>query len=164
MPAGKGRPTSLTPHVRDTVARKLRDCSSREAAASTAGVTSRSLSNWVNRGEEAFTTGGKLAIKDKIYIDFFLAIKKAEADAEARLLSNIIDGVKNWQASAWWLERRFPQVWGATTRHELSGPDGSAMQTQAKVSMGLSPQTTEVIRAEFLGIGKEDVPDDEEEG
>lgn len=36
----------------------------------------------------------------------------------------------DWRATAWLLERRFPQQFGRATRHELSGPEGQPVEFQ----------------------------------
>lgn len=55
------------------------------------------------------------------YRAFRAAVKRAEAEAVARnaeLIQHVAsDGT--WQAAAWWLERRYPHLFGAN-RHELA--------------------------------------------
>lgn len=53
---------------------------------------------------------------------FAQAIKEADAIAEARMVSRIIDAAKeSWQAAAWWLERRRPDDYKRPDRVELLG-------------------------------------------
>lgn len=81
----------------------LADGQTRACAAARAGITDRTLQNWMARGrkgEEPFTS-------------FVSAVKKAERDAEAVAVAAIrTAGAKNWTAYAWWLERKFPESWG----------------------------------------------------
>lgn len=55
-----------------------------------------------------------------IYFEFFEAIKKAEAIAEARNVTIIQSAAKDsWQAAAWWLERKHPDEWGRKEQHKI---------------------------------------------
>jgi len=48
-----------------------------------------------------------------LYSDFADAVKKAEAEAEANALKAIKDATpQNWQAGAWYLERKYPDRFG----------------------------------------------------
>jgi hypothetical protein len=40
------------------------------------------------------------------------AVKKGLVAAKGRALDRISAGAANWQASAWFLERRWPEQWG----------------------------------------------------
>lgn len=148
MPAG--HPTHLTPRIREQIAAKLRECSSITAAAAVAGITPKTFYNWVNRGENALDSG-RVNKTDAPYVEFFHAIKNAEAYAEATLLEAILVGRNNWQASAWWLERRFPRTWAKMDRHEISGPDGKPVQSQT--SLGLTDKAADEFCKKVLGIG-----------
>lgn len=47
-----------------------------------------------------------------LYYQFYQSIKRANAEAEQEALSRIQKaGKRNWQANAWFLERRFPNRW-----------------------------------------------------
>ena len=51
--------------------------------------------------------------KDTIYSKFYKTLKKARATAETRNVAVINQASEeSWQASAWWLERSFPDRWG----------------------------------------------------
>ncbi len=52
-----------------------------------------------------------------IYREFLEAIEKAEAQAKVRNVTIIQAAAKdNWQAAAYWLERRYPEEWGRRGR------------------------------------------------
>ncbi len=76
----------------------------REVACKLAGIDRRTLLNWLKRGERE---------RSGLYRDLYLAVDKAEAKAEVFHLKNIeTASVKNWFASAWFLERKHPERWG----------------------------------------------------
>lgn len=70
---------------------------------------------------------------------FSEAVEKAEAQAEMLHVGAIVaEGVSgNWQASAWWLERRRHDDWRKPIeRQEITGADGQALTV--KVLKGVS--------------------------
>jgi hypothetical protein len=76
------------------------------AAGENVGLDSATVLRWRQAGEQG----------RQPYADFAVAIKKAEANFQETLLSEIhVAARTTWQAGAWLLERRFPQYW---SRHE----------------------------------------------
>ena len=54
---------------------------------------------------------------EKVYITFFHALKKAEAEAEARVVALWQRQIpQDWKAAATFLERRYPDRWGRVDR------------------------------------------------
>ena len=111
-----GRPSKLTPEAQQKIVQAVASGNYLETAAAYGGITYTTFNNWMNRGE---------ARESKIYIEFFEAVKKAEADAEVLRVARISKAANegNWQADAWYLERRYPNRWGKRV-NEVSGPDG----------------------------------------
>ena len=68
------------------------------------------------------------------YVEFLEAVKKAEAEAEALRVSRISKAGKegNWQADAWYLERRYPDRWGKRVQ-EVTGKDGGPLEYVQRV-------------------------------
>lgn len=65
--------------------------------------------------------------------EFALMLEQAEALAAARWLDQIEQAASdgNWQAAAWKLERRFPDVYGQPkVRHEVTGPNGGSIPVE----------------------------------
>ncbi len=80
----------------------LADGQTRACAAARAGITDRTMQNWMARGRKG----------EEPFASFVSAVKKAERDAEAVAVGEIRKaGTKNWTAFAWWLERKFPASW-----------------------------------------------------
>ena len=111
-----GRPSKLTPETHDKIIRAIAAGNYLETAAAHGGVSYYTLNDWMNKG----ATG-----KEAKYVKFYHAAKKAEADAEALRVARISKAGQegNWQADAWYLERRYPNRWGKRVQ-ELTGPDG----------------------------------------
>lgn len=103
--ASKGRPTKLTPDMQKRICEAIKLGMSRERAAWFCGIDRVTLQRWLKAAE------GRASGK---YVDFCNSLKKAEADAIAVNLKNLHTAAQNgaWQASAWMLERRYPQEYG----------------------------------------------------
>ncbi len=105
------RPQVLTPAVQAKIVEMMMDGVALTTACVRAGTTHYTVRYWRTLVEEG-------AEHAQIYADFFTAIKKAEAEAEHKALKTIKKGGFGWQAQAWFLERRFPQRWGAKQRDD----------------------------------------------
>ena len=88
---GPGQPTKRSPEREQAILNSLRVGNTRRASARAAEVSEDTLANWMKA--------------DSV---FFGAVEKAESDAEQRFLGNVAKAAQsgNWQAAAWWLERR----------------------------------------------------------
>ena len=120
MMASRGRPTKLTPATKRKIIHAIKLGATYEHASNYAGLAYNTFREWIKKGEAE--DSGK-------YRDFYEAVKRAEGEAVAEWLEVIkqagTDG--NWQASAWRLERRYPQEYGRQQRHEVTGKDGGAI-------------------------------------
>ena len=101
-PRGIGQPPGLDKFVHDRLAEALRTGNTRIDAARYAGIGYSTFRSWMARGR----TG------ERPYAAFVASMEKAEADAVIRNVAIIqkAAGV-SWQAAAWWLERKFPELW-----------------------------------------------------
>ena len=110
----RGRKNILTKKRRDIIVASLRCGNTRRASAHLAGIHECTLVRWLNRGREA-------KAGDSAYMDLLACVQKAEAAAESSMLSAIVDAVAdNWQAAAWYLERRYPAEYGRHTKVAVS--------------------------------------------
>ena len=77
------------------------------------GIDESTWYRWLNEGEKA---------KSGIKREFYETIKKAEKDAIARNVALIQRAAQegNWQAAAWWLERKYFEDWGRKERVDLA--------------------------------------------
>ena len=83
------------------------------AATRAAGITTTVLGQWVG------------AAKGNVepFAGFVSRYRKAEADAEGEAVAAVRDAAaKNWQAAAWWLERRRPRAWAKREAPEKEAP------------------------------------------
>ncbi len=98
------RPSKLTPEVIKRLTEAIRAGNYYEAACGYAGIGYSTFRAWMVRGEKA---------KSGKYREFMEAIKKAEHEAEVRMVAMWQKHMpENWQAIATFLERRYPDRWG----------------------------------------------------
>lgn len=114
-----------------------------ETAVKYAGITEGTYYKWVKRGRRAIENAERLFEDGKIgkledgveqadveYIDFVVQLDDIFAKAEMKHLMNLnAHSKKNWQVSAWILERRYPERWGRKTvianpKDNISRDDG----------------------------------------
>ena len=114
------KPYKLTPEVTAKISRALRLGAFLETAAGYAGLDRDTLKEWIKlgRGPEA----------RQVHREFVEEIDAAMADAEVAMLQRVSDA-EEWQASAWRLERRYPDRWGRIDRlkAEHTGKDGAPL-------------------------------------
>jgi transcriptional regulator with XRE-family HTH domain len=94
--------------LRQNIIASIRSNLPLSAVAGRAGVSTRTLKNWLNRGCEALRREDLdevLTEEDRTYAKFYFEVKAAEAQAQSDLLFNISQS-DDWRASSWVLERR----------------------------------------------------------
>lgn len=101
-----GRKTQLTPDLHGVIVRALKQGMTREDTAGLAGITSRSLRNWVSRGEFAMeriedaleleeSSGvpyepSEEDVADEIYCQFAIDVREAEATVVNALTGSVL--------------------------------------------------------------------------
>lgn len=121
------RPTRCTPEVTQRVADAIRGGNYANVAAQYAGIGESTYYEWLQRGREG----------ESPFAEFAEAIKEAEAQAEVRNMALIQQAAQagTWQASAWYLERRYPSRYGRRERLEHSGPEGGPITLRGIADM-----------------------------
>jgi len=119
------RPAGQRPKISRSKVKRIIELSktgcSREGIASAVGVGSSTLRRWIRRGREQ---------KRGLYRDLVDGLVKAEGELEATLIGRINKaGRKEWTASAWLAERKWPARWGRGKDRQLAialeeGDDG----------------------------------------
>ena len=85
---------------------------------------------WIRRGE-----GRDHRRKTAAFAQFAKAIKEAEAEAEVQYVKVIKNAAAsgNWQAAAWWLERRKAADYRRVDRVEATGDGGGPQETVVRI-------------------------------
>jgi hypothetical protein len=122
-----GRVAKLTPELREKFCGLVRDGNYMQAACAGVGISFATFRNWYNRGRKALRGP---------YLEFFEAVRLAQAESEAQLVKNWQAQVpENWQAARDFLARRFPARWGPKDSHEVVGKGGGPVQLQLVVEI-----------------------------
>jgi transposase-like protein len=126
------RPTKFTEETRAAILAQISKGAAYELACAAARVSYQTFRNWMERGENA---------KRGEFLEFFEAVKEAEAEAAAGWLDEIDKAAEkgSWQAAAWKLERRYPHLYGRT----VHTPPGAPIETR---DANKSKSTAEKIR------------------
>jgi hypothetical protein len=118
-----GRPTKLTPEMRDKICAQLRNGLFRRHAAALAGIPEQTLSEWYHRGARD---------EKGVYRDFFHAVNAAEAEfaqAGSEMMRAAV--AHNPKLMQWFLSRRFPELYGRRDNVEDKSVEDRAAQAQA---------------------------------
>lgn len=104
--------TKFNPETCHKIIQALEAGNYRKTAAALAGVSEPTFYSWIKQAKEQ-KTGKK--------VEFLKSVKKAEEKAKAYHLQQIRKASENgsWQASAWYLERKFPDEWGRREKVEM---------------------------------------------
>lgn len=144
-----GRPVMLDndPEKIDLLFKALQTGAYLETAIRYAGISKTAIYLWLKKGHAAVDRqekGEPSREDDTTYVEFMYRLEKAMAESEMRDLLNIANAaVESWQASAWRLERRFPEKYGRRIQ-EVSGVGGGPIQLQA-VPIDLSTLSEEEL-------------------
>lgn len=102
-----GQPTKLTPELQKKICDLIAKGNSFKNSCLMCDISQAAFCNWQKLGREG---------KAELYVEFFERIKKAKAKFIEHHLENITTAgdsdAKQWPASAWLLERSFPDLFG----------------------------------------------------
>ena len=122
-----GRPTKLTSELQSRIVQAIQAGNYIETAAAYAGISKNTLFDWLRRGaREKERVAGKprarVRKEEAPYVEFSDSVEKALAEAEVRDVVNVMKAADGgqWQASAWRLERKFPDRWGHKAKIQQS--------------------------------------------
>jgi hypothetical protein len=106
--ASRGRPTALTPKVRDVIVMAVAEGCPLGSACAAAGVSATAGYEWLRRGR-----GQGARPNAPVYAQFADALARAEAESEAALVRHwYVAAASDWRAARDLLARRFPERWG----------------------------------------------------
>jgi len=104
-----GAQPKLTPELADRLVALLQAGNYVTIAAREVGISRTLFYDWLARGQSHERV-------DRPYRELRERVENALAQAEARHVAAISAAARtNWQASAWWLERMYPDRWGKTS-------------------------------------------------
>jgi hypothetical protein len=108
---GRGRPAiiSLDPAIKSEILSYVEQGAYMQTAFRAAGVSDGDYYTW-----QGFAEQGR-----QQFIDFFEALKRAEALAELTATIKMRDDPKAFVGNATYLERRFRDRWGRSDRHQI---------------------------------------------
>lgn len=111
--------TKFTAENRREIIRLVKAGLSTTDAAKAVGIHPSTLFNWLSWGED----GIRGRDDDGEYVEFAQEYRRAEAMRKAFHLQNIARAASGgqWQASAWYLERAYPQEFGRCQRRPEDG-------------------------------------------
>ena len=118
-----GRKTKLTPELIEQAVKLIEAGNYQIHVAQALGISKETWFRWLREGEQSEDENG-------LKKQFYDSVKKAEAKAVARNVALIQRAAQegNWQAAAWWLERRYPEEWGKKDKLNLKTDDGIKIQ------------------------------------
>lgn len=116
------RPTIINNEIIQKIEEALKAGNYIITACQYAGISKDAYYDWIHKAQDPEA--------DPIYKRFSDTVEKARASAEVRNVMNIQKSAQDgtWQASAWWLERSFPDRWGRRTT--VTGPDSGPIQVE----------------------------------
>lgn len=136
------RKSIISREIIDSITNSLRAGNYIQSACEYAGISHDAYYDWLAKAKDPESPA--------VFREFAAEVKKARATAEMRNVNNIQKAAQNgtWQASAWWLERSFPDRWGRKTT--VTGPDNGPIQVEV---------TREDLTSRILSILEEDDDD-----
>jgi transposase len=87
------------------------------------GISRQTFYNWLRKGEQT---------QKGLEYELYKGVQQAEARAIARNIAIIQKAAQdgNWQAAAWWLERKYPEEWGRKDRMNLETDNGLVIKVE----------------------------------
>jgi transposase len=144
------RPIKLNAEIQKQIVDLIRAGNYIETASSCVGINKTTLYDWLKRGaKEKARTDGKIDKREEIFVQFSNAVEKAIAEAEARDVMVIANASKtDWKASAWRLERKFPNKWGRKDHlsAEIHSEHTERKEHFIEHQIDTDPETIELVR------------------
>lgn len=103
--------SKLTPQLQEEFCKAIENGASILGACGHVGITEKTYYNWIHRAEEAKT-------RTK-YVKFKECVETAKEKALFNFEQVIVSAsMEHWQAAAWMLERRYPNMYGKREKIE----------------------------------------------
>lgn len=114
MTKALGKPTILNKEMIDELCRIIKDGNWAITACNIVGIGESTFYSWKDKGERDIQNN-----TNSIYKEFVEALKKADAEAESKVVKRFYNEATNpgsFVAPATYLERRYPERWGRRDR------------------------------------------------
>jgi len=107
-----GRKCKLTPELQSKICKYIEDGNYAIHACQAVGISTVTFYDWIKRGELDASSNSNTK-----FSNFFNSTKEAEAKAITANVKNIRTAARagEWTASAWFLERKYPDLFGKRT-------------------------------------------------
>jgi transposase len=109
--------SKLNPEMIEKLCKAVFEGNYMQTACRLAGISEPAFYQWIKNGEKDIQEG-----TNSIFTDLVKAIKKAESEAEAKMIQVVISNAvesKNWVSAMTYLERRYPERWGRKDRLQV---------------------------------------------
>lgn len=125
--------SKLRPEVMERITSAISIGGTYEHACRYGGITHQTFRNWILRGEAELQrrAGGRVKPgtaqwqAEQPYVDFYEAVREAEADAANRWLYKIQESIEGGdvRSAQWMLERRYPKDYARRNYAKIEGMD-----------------------------------------
>ena len=135
--------------IRDTILELIANGNYIKTACMAAGISEVTYYDWIKKAERCSNSNGNGRDEDSVYLEFLNRLKIAEAENIGHNVKNIQDAAdndsRNWMASAWILERKYPSEYGRRLELEV-GPSKIliALREEAQELTGIKQIATVV--------------------
>lgn len=118
------------PSIVDDLIKNFENGCNIQTACQLTGIATSTFGNW-RYAAETLEREQPAGWEKTLDWKFWVKVMKARAVAKRRNLVLIQGAAQdgNWNAAAWWLERSFPKEFGRVSTHEVTGANGSQLQT-----------------------------------
>lgn len=124
----RGAHTKLTRELIDSICTYIENGMTNKDAADLSDVTEDTLYRWLREADEKDDQGNPLPHR-RLQFELKTAMNKARASFKAYHVQTIIRASrKQWTASAWLLERKFPEEYAAADRSFIMSAQKAAME------------------------------------
>lgn len=132
-----GAPLLLTPEMQDRIVALVRSGNYIDTATRIAGISKETFYSWCRRGHKG----------EQPFKNFLVAVERAAAESEA-INVGLIEraATKQWQAAAWYLERRYPKKFGRSDKLALSNDPENPLTDAKGDQMDLTKLSIEELK------------------
>jgi hypothetical protein len=143
------RNSKLTPELQEELLKLIGAGAYIRQACEFVGISEASVYLWISRGSKEILrmetdAKAKPSAKEKAYVEFYYAFKKAENASEMRAIAIWQQTMSDdWRAAKEFLARRFPDRW--SPRLEVTGADGQPVAMNLNVDVVTLEQKVQAV-------------------